>query len=182
MEQPSGEVIEQQSTSSPAKRIVLAICLLALAGGGSVGYRFWKQHQTKVKEQFRRAFLQSMDKRLRDQVARELYDPDSAKFKNSNLFFTPAVPGQDKDSQFGTYALCGSINAKNTYGGYVGYTLFFSMVQTTHNRPDKEDSSILVSNDHMGAKELQEDIRVLQLSRDNCYAKGTDVDIERASP
>lgn len=180
MELSSGEVIEQQSTS-PLKRIVLAICLLALAGGGALGYRFWKQHQAKVKEQLRHSFLQSIDKRLRDQVARELYDPDSARFKDSNLFFTPAVSGQDKDSQFGTYALCGSINAKNRYGGYVGYTLFFSMIQVMPNQPDKEDAGIVISSDHMGRKEVQEVIRVLQLSRDNCY-KGIDVYIEPANP
>lgn len=48
-----------------------------------------------------------------DAAKKTLKDPDSAKFKNIRMM--------DYD---GGKILCGEINAKNSYGGYVGYKRF----------------------------------------------------------
>ena len=48
-----------------------------------------------------------------DAAKKTLKDPDSAKFKNIRMM--------DYD---GGKVLCGEINAKNSYGGYVGYKRF----------------------------------------------------------
>lgn len=51
----------------------------------------------------------------RKEVTRNLKDPDSALFRNVYLI---VKKGSDK------YFVCGEINAKNYYGGYVGYDKF----------------------------------------------------------
>jgi hypothetical protein len=47
----------------------------------------------------------------------ELKDPDSAQFRNMDVRDT----GKD-------FAVCGEINAKNSYGGYVGYRQFYVLL------------------------------------------------------
>lgn len=49
-----------------------------------------------------------------------LKDPDSAKFRN--LY---EVAGMKDDG--GNHAVCGEVNAKNSYGGYVGYRRFMQL-------------------------------------------------------
>ena len=52
-----------------------------------------------------------------DQVRQKLKDPDSARFQNVRL--VPYASGK---------VVCGEVNAKNSYGGYVGYTPFVAGV------------------------------------------------------
>ena len=47
-------------------------------------------------------------------VRRDLKDPDSAKFSEINVY----------KGESGLFS-CGSVNARNSYGGYTGYTPFF---------------------------------------------------------
>lgn len=51
------------------------------------------------------------EKAVRETVAAQLKDPDSAEFKGI------------KETSPGYW--CGWVNAKNAYGGYVGYSVFF---------------------------------------------------------
>ena len=51
------------------------------------------------------------------QVRNSLKDPDSALFKNVRLV-----------DYFDGKVICGDVNAKNSYGGYVGYTPFVAGV------------------------------------------------------
>ncbi|WP_372400135.1 hypothetical protein [Azospirillum sp. HJ39] len=53
-----------------------------------------------------------------------LKDPDSAKFKDIVAFKTKT----------GSIAGCGLINAKNSYGGYIGYTPFRTVVATSNGK------------------------------------------------
>lgn len=48
-------------------------------------------------------------------VAQQLKDPDSAKFRNLEAF----------DGEQGRVVVCGEVNAKNSFGGYTGFQLFF---------------------------------------------------------
>ncbi len=55
---------------------------------------------------------------LAKQIAvHDLKDPDSAQFRD----LVARNTGKD-------YAVCGEINAKNSYGGYVGYRQFYVLV------------------------------------------------------
>jgi hypothetical protein len=49
-------------------------------------------------------------------VADQMKDPGSAKFRNTKVII-------DED---GSDALCGDINAKNSYGGYTGFISFYA--------------------------------------------------------
>jgi hypothetical protein len=57
-------------------------------------------------------------KQARDAMALELKDPYSAKFEG---LYTQIVPNARGEL---TQVVCGSINAKNSYGAYVGARLF----------------------------------------------------------
>lgn len=59
-----------------------------------------------------------------DSVRYSLADPDSALFKD-----VWAVRGQIADAPETVFA-CGTVNAKNAYGGYVGYTPFVAVGST----------------------------------------------------
>lgn len=60
-------------------------------------------------------------------VKKELKDPESAQFRDLRYFAHHAVIPDGR--KFGiTYSLCGQINAKNSFGGYVGFKRFVSTV------------------------------------------------------
>ncbi|EHM01426.1 hypothetical protein HMPREF9946_02165 [Acetobacteraceae bacterium AT-5844] len=54
--------------------------------------------------------------KYRQAVANSLRDPESARFGSLRVVQAPS--GRD--------ALCGSVNAKNAYGGYAGADLFYA--------------------------------------------------------
>lgn len=58
-------------------------------------------------------------------ILETLKDPDSAKFRDVKLYKSGAV--------------CGSYNAKNSYGGYVGYTHFGFTAQGAAILPPNTD-------------------------------------------
>jgi hypothetical protein len=61
---------------------------------------------------------------LRDAVKERMKDPDSIQFRNVEVFHHKA-----KDvTPAGVYVLCGEVNAKNSYGGYTGFSLFVATV------------------------------------------------------
>lgn len=53
---------------------------------------------------------------LKKEVASRLKDPDTVKFQNTKLVNVTSTE----------VALCGELNAKNSYGGYVGYVRFIA--------------------------------------------------------
>ena len=66
------------------------------------------------------------EKLLREAMADRLKDADSAKFKA--VKYAPAeAPG--------LWKMCGDVNAKNTYGGYAGFTRFYAMVSKDGKKP-----------------------------------------------
>lgn len=73
-------------------------------------------------------------------ITRALKDPSSAQFRN--LFIGT---GADKK---GMLALCGEVNAKNSYGAYVGFKRFFAttlpeLQQLAGQRPSDTDTFVL---------------------------------------
>ena len=56
---------------------------------------------------------------FKDLVKSRLKDPDSAKFSNEEVY----------QWQSGSYAMCGYVNAKNSFGGYAGNVRFVAAGQ-----------------------------------------------------
>ena len=59
-------------------------------------------------------------------VTKDLKDPDSALFRNLAVYTTST----------GALAVCGEFNAKNSYGGYVGYKQFASSASVVFTEAD----------------------------------------------
>lgn len=70
----------------------------------------WKANRIRVTKALQAA--------IEDGARSSLKDPDSAKFKDIIAFKTKTS----------SIAACGFVNAKNSYGGYVGYTPFRAIV------------------------------------------------------
>jgi hypothetical protein len=76
------------------------------------------------------ASQQAAEDAVADAIKTKLRDPDSAKFK-----FAPARPGiayVAPSLKVTGVLMCGFVNSKNGYGGYVGDTPFFASI-VTHN-------------------------------------------------
>lgn len=112
-------------------RTTAAICL-ALACGASTAQE-WPPGCERIKDAKKleacRVKLQS--DHLREQVRRALRDPYSAVFKDEALY---------RSDDPAAFALCGTINSKNAYGGYVGEAPFIStttgLVRLHASEPD----------------------------------------------
>jgi hypothetical protein len=61
-------------------------------------------------------------KKLQVAIVEKLKDPDSAKFRNIRL-----VDGRDAKTP-GEGIYCGEVNAKNEFGGYVGFMPFIAAI------------------------------------------------------
>lgn len=70
-------------------------------------------------------------KLAQDDVIEELIDPDSANFRNEKII-------RNNDGLY----VCGEVNAKNSFGGYVGFKPYFSAIvgPPSHILTDYEDS------------------------------------------
>ena len=60
---------------------------------------------------------QTLMKTLRKQLLVALKDPDSARFKDEFVSLSD-------DAENPVWSLCGTVNSKNAYGGYVGFSRF----------------------------------------------------------
>ena len=68
---------------------------------------------------------------VREDIKEELKDPDSANFRNEKII--------RKENRL---YVCGEVNAKNSYGGYVGFMPYFSAV-ITHTYVMTEDEGFI---------------------------------------
>ncbi len=91
------------------------------------------------------------ENRIRDDVAateiikmrvrNHFKDPESVEIRNVQLF--RQGPPDGVGIKAFTYTLCGEVNAKNSFGGYVGYHKFFYTALTDTNSKIREDGSWL---------------------------------------
>jgi len=63
---------------------------------------------------------------VRDAARERLKDPDSAQFKFGQRPFRAFL--ELNDGLWGGYIVCFEVNAKNAYGGYVGYVLSYAAI------------------------------------------------------
>lgn len=77
-----------------------------------------------------RAYLQSgasesqLIEKVKSVASRDLKDPDSAKFRAVSI-----------NRSGGAFVVCGELNAKNSYGGYVGYERFAASAESVTKDP-----------------------------------------------
>ena len=71
-------------------------------------------------------------------ITDNLKDPDSAKFKNITVYrITNQATGKTEIS-----AICGEVNAKNSYGGYVGFKKFATVMLADKPKVAVEDGQL----------------------------------------
>lgn len=87
------------------KYLGLLLCLLALSG--------CKPGEEKAIEL------------AKNEIASDMKDPDSAKFRDLKF-----INSAEKDGVVGGF-VCGSVNAKNSYGAYAGFSPFFIALRMT---------------------------------------------------
>lgn len=76
--------------------------------------------------------------RAKQEATRSFLDPESGKFRN--LYVTKDNTG---------LSLCGEINGKNSYGGYVGYRRFIQHFDTSKNTYEKVSTEPAPPKDEM---------------------------------
>lgn len=64
-----------------------------------------------------------LEKLVRGMVLARLKDPDSAQFRSIKVNLDVGV-GENDLMHFTEDAVCGEVNAKNSFGGYTGYSMF----------------------------------------------------------
>jgi hypothetical protein len=96
----------------------ISVLCLALACGASTAQE-WPPGCERIKDakKLEACRVKLQGDRLREQVRRALRDPYSAVFKGEALY---------RSEDPAAFALCGTINSKNAYGGYVGEAPFIS--------------------------------------------------------
>lgn len=86
-----------------------------------------KAIDTKAQEELAaasdKALINANVERIKSALTKTLKDPSSAQFKNMVAYGSP-------NSVIVTF-LCGEVNAKNSYGGYIGFRRFFTIGEHT---------------------------------------------------
>lgn len=113
------------------KKILLALLVIQLFGCGKSEV---SKLDAEIEIENAQAGLEKIVVQLAEaEVSAILKDGDSAKFNSVEVF--PQY-GRLKDGRqivSNHYVVCGQVNAKNSYGGYTGFTRFVASV-TTNNK------------------------------------------------
>ncbi|WP_019933859.1 hypothetical protein [Oceanimonas smirnovii] len=100
------------------KNLMVGLSFLALTGCAAFEHEAIKLSREKVN------VSQEDIEQARNAVLLSLKDPESAKFTN---WYGTREPGEDSAS-----AICGEVNARNSYGGYSGFTHFAVVSNTVY--------------------------------------------------
>jgi hypothetical protein len=106
--------------------------------------------------------------RAKQELTRNFKDPESAQYRN--LFLVTHDGGNAK-------TLCGEVNAKNSYGGYVGGKLFY--VRWTQAYEDDNLGMMTWINDGSESGPLAQS--GLDMMKMYCFHKGDDVKVTQIS-
>ena len=100
----------------------ICLCMLCLVAA----YFTWqktkrREEDAMIEASSRMALVNELEQYATDKLS----DPDSVRYRDLILYHDPnSSPLADK--YFGEYRLCGELNAKNRFGGYVGYRSFIA--------------------------------------------------------
>jgi len=109
--------------------------------------------------------LEVFVREAKKQVIETLKDPTSPIF--SQLEYV-------ENQQAGTKALCGKINAKNSYGGYTGATSFVAaQVPEVPGEYSIWKTGIRTDSNSRDIEDIKERIEVMSLQRLACWGEGT---------
>lgn len=82
---------------------------------------------------------------LKEQAKRSLKDPSSVQFQALQLFHTTMLTKEGQSLPGGVFTLCGEVNAKNSFGGYVGFRRFVSTAMFSSTTGEAYDGTTDVS-------------------------------------
>lgn len=107
----------------------LAVFLLILGVFGFGGVMLTRAHQDPVRGAVAKTEVADPKlvarnrfvKAVKQHIVSNLYDADSAKFRN--LYYIEKT--ENRDGTPGSPLLCGEVNAKNRFGGYAGFAPFW---------------------------------------------------------
>lgn len=77
----------------------------------------------------------------KNSIAKKMLDPSSVQFRN----LTYVESALHKEGEPVRHGLCGEVNAKNSYGGYVGFKLFY--VDAGSSYPDSLNNMVCDGGD-----------------------------------
>lgn len=106
---------------------VLAAC------SSSSDPRLTPKQEIKVREDVRAT------ETIKMRVINHFKDPESVQIRGVQLY--RQVPADGTGAEVLSYTLCGEANAKNSFGGYVGYRRFFYTALTDSNGRIREDNN-----------------------------------------
>jgi hypothetical protein len=85
---------------------------------------------TKAEKKATQKLIAQASREARSKIASQFKDPDSVKFKNLRI---------SKDGM----TVCGEVNGKNSYGGYTGFKLFYSLWMVDHVSVVSDDTQTI---------------------------------------
>lgn len=136
-----------EKLSSKFSLTMMAVILIAICGVTYGGYSYYKAAQTKkalelakIADEKAKADIQRKDKETQDAINRQLLssvtsqliDPGSSQLRNVQ-YFTGMATLKDGRRERASQTICGEINAKNSFGGYVGFRRFYSVAMIEYN-------------------------------------------------
>ncbi len=139
------QIEKPEKPQMPFKHVILSIIVLCVIGAlGYVGYQAVKRHDESQKQKEQAKAISKKENEVEkaklilrnyaqevmtEMIKLQLKDPDSVQLKNVQVF-TETMKHKSGAEGIIQYILCGDLNAKNSYGGYVGYRSFIvSFVQ-----------------------------------------------------
>lgn len=131
--------------------VIVAIAVLVILAGGLSAY-YMNQKSANAEKKIREAVTDF----LLSAVKEHLKDPDSVQFRGLE-YFADKMAFEDGSRYTLQHKLCGEINAKNSYGGYVGYRSFYAtaIFNPTTGDLNREAMTVWIEDTTM-SKELQE--------------------------
>jgi hypothetical protein len=108
-----------------------------------------KQSETKAEYLEAKAkFEKGLTEIIAEDVKNTMKDPDSVLLRGTILYHHGEDFGDGMIALKGIYVLCGELNAKNAYGGYVGYRRFASVLDTEVSTGDKRRNPVTLIDDY----------------------------------
>lgn len=166
IKQVKSDVETVKNSKSKISTKVVVFSIFVIVAIGLIGNNFFTKYKEQVKKQEEAARAAQIalevekNKKLMQTAAKDflveaikgsMKDPDSLQLRSVQEF-TETMKHEGGIENVISYTLCGEMNAKNSYGGYVGFKPFFAIVTAVGGtlssenvffkvRPDDGDSS-----------------------------------------
>lgn len=136
---------------------LVALALFALAGCGDSKTGAQSESKSTDSRKAKLAELEAKEteiftKFLLDAVKNDLKDPDSAQVRNVVHYGGTIFFKEGNHAKLGVHTICGEINARNSFGGYVGYRLFNAKLVWDSDKNELRDGTLykIIDKDESG--------------------------------